>query len=62
LPLDSATSPSPDSVASSLSSSSEHRMVRSARGRGRPPLQDFLQVKVGAKVLDVGEDARPGKS
>jgi hypothetical protein len=25
----------------------------------RSPLQDFLQVKVGAKALDIGEDTRP---
>jgi hypothetical protein len=28
----------------------------------RHPLQDFLQVKVGAKALEVGEDPRPCKS
>jgi hypothetical protein len=30
--------------------------------RWRSPLQDFLQVKVGAKALDIGEDPCPCES
>jgi hypothetical protein len=36
--------------------------IRGAGRSGHPPLQDFLQVKVGAKALDIGEDSRPCKS
>jgi hypothetical protein len=36
--------------------------VGGAGWRWRSPLQDFLQVKVGVKMLDIGEDPRPCES
>jgi hypothetical protein len=42
--------------------SGDRLAVRSAEGRDFPPLEDVQQVKVWAKVLEVGEDACPSHS